>query len=255
MRHYYANQVTRARYFTNNEAWKLFRLAAFGEAFGWTFLISGILLKHYVTPSSNIPIEIAGQIHGTLFLIYVAGVFVLHPSLHWSPKRTLIAGLVSVPPYGTLMFEQWEARQRRQAALQSYRQLSVRGLIVDRGELCVIQPKENGFWYPPGGMVEIEDTVEQALMRMITAQTTIQPDIGSLRYVWQHRKGQTQHLELFFIINNAHDYRQLRSYNRKELGEGVDEIRFIKPRENPDLRPSFLQQASLSRSSHPVIFV
>lgn len=255
MRHYYAKQVTRARYFTDNEAWKLFRLAAFGEAFGWTLLISSILFKHYVTPTSNIPIEIAGQIHGTLFLIYIAGVFVLHPSLHWSPRRTLIAGLVSIPPYGTLVFEQWEAKQRHQATFQSYRQLSVRGLIINKGELCVVQPKENGFWYPPGGNVEANETIEQALKRTLTAQTTIQPVIGNLCYVWQHRKGRTSHLELFFMINNAQDYRRLKSYSHKRLGEDVDEIRFIKPHKNPDIRPPFLQQANFSRSSRRVMFV
>src|ERR1700691_3093386 len=106
MRHKYAQTIEGARVFTDREAWNLFLLAAFGEAFGWTLLISSLVFKHYVTPGNNIPIDIAGQIHGTIFLIYIAAVVILHPSLHWSPKRTLIAGLASVPPYGTLVFEQ-----------------------------------------------------------------------------------------------------------------------------------------------------
>jgi len=141
----YSKRVAYAQFFTDHEAWNLFRLAAFGEAFGWTLLISSIVFKHYVTPGNNIPIDIAGQIHGTLFLIYIAAVVVLHPSLRWTPRRTLIAGLLSMPPYGTLAFEQWEARRRRAETFKGYRRLVVRGMIVHGNKLLAMQPKENGF--------------------------------------------------------------------------------------------------------------
>jgi len=122
MRQYYENKVKGARYFTDAEAWNIFRLAAFGEAFGWTLLISGILYKYYVTPGNNVPVEIVGQIHGTLFILYIAAVVVMHPSLRWSPRQTIIAGLMSVPPYGTLAFEKWTAHKRQHEAMRSYRQ-------------------------------------------------------------------------------------------------------------------------------------
>jgi integral membrane protein len=98
--------------FTEIEAWSLFRIAAIAEAVGWALLIAGILLGQYVFVGSRVPVAIAGRIHGTLFLVYIAAVFVLSPSQGWSKKRTIIAGVASVPPYGSLIFEQWAAHKR-----------------------------------------------------------------------------------------------------------------------------------------------
>lgn len=105
------------RPFTDAEAWFLFRVAAFTEAIGWTLLIIGILWQKYLTPHSNVPVLLAGRTHGTLFLIYIVAVLVLTPSLRWRFGRTLIAGLCSAPPYGSLLFEMYEAHRRRQAEL------------------------------------------------------------------------------------------------------------------------------------------
>lgn len=116
--------------FTENEAWNLFRLAAIAEAVGWTLLISGILIGKYLTPGNNIAVQIAGHFHGTLFLIYIAAVLALYPSQGWTKKRTIIAGLASIPPYGSLLFEQWAAHQHqkvdfhRHIALFLYRKMA-----------------------------------------------------------------------------------------------------------------------------------
>jgi integral membrane protein len=259
MGHSYDKKIESARFFTEKEAWNLFRLAAFGEAFGWTLLISSLIFKHYVTPGNNIPIDIAGQIHGTLFLIYIAAVVVLHPSLHWSPRRTLIAGLVSVPPYGTLIFEQWAAHQRRNEALRNYRQVIVRGLIVNKDKLLVLQPKESGFWYPPGGQVKTNESVEQALRRIIMEQTGIKPAIGRLVYVSQHHTKQIPQIELFFSVKNNPNYRSVDLAAIKKTHRDVDEISFINPSQNIDLRPKFLQTKNLPKAltatNHKVIFL
>ena len=120
--------------FKDEEAWLLFKLAAFGEAVGWSLLISGLLIKHFWTPKSNIPVLLAGQTHGILFLIYIAASLVLAPSLSWSARRTIGAGLCSVPPYGSLIFELWAAHKRqistvkKLSSLVVYRQLS--GLVT-----------------------------------------------------------------------------------------------------------------------------
>lgn len=108
------------RPFTEREAWLLFRIAAIAEAGGWTLLISGIMLKQYVLHGNNIPVLIAGQIHGMIFLIYIVAAVVLYPSLGWSRQKAFVAGLASVPPYGSLLFEQWAAQRRRHSALKIY---------------------------------------------------------------------------------------------------------------------------------------
>lgn len=115
----------RFRPFTEGEAWGMFRLAALGEAVGWTLLIIGILLGKYVLPGNPVPVAIAGRIHGTLFLVYIAAVVVMSPSLGWSLRRTIIAGIASVPPYGSLMLEQWAARERRRTRLSQAVRLSI----------------------------------------------------------------------------------------------------------------------------------
>jgi integral membrane protein len=103
--------------FTDDEAWLLFKLAAFAEAIGWTLLITGILLSQYVFGGSHIPVALAGRTHGILFMLYIVAVLVLAPSLGWKWKRTLIAGLMSVPPYGTLAVELWTSHGRRRKSL------------------------------------------------------------------------------------------------------------------------------------------
>ena len=106
--------------FTADEAWMLFRLAAIAEAGGWTLLISGILIKHFLTPGNNVPVLLAGQVHGLIFLTYLIAAVGLYPSLGWSRPKAFFAVLASVPPYGTLLFEQWAARVRNKSNLQMY---------------------------------------------------------------------------------------------------------------------------------------
>lgn len=105
---------TNWRPFTESEAWGLFRLAAFAEAIGWTLLILGVLFRNNVVVSWNeVPVQMAGRIHGALYLIYIVAVLVLSPSLKWSWFRIFVAGACSVPPYGSLIYEQWSAAHRK----------------------------------------------------------------------------------------------------------------------------------------------
>jgi integral membrane protein len=249
MRNLYTRKIESAQFFTDREAWNLFRLAAFGEAFGWTLLISSLVFKHYITPGNNIPVDIAGQVHGTIFLVYIAAVIILHPSLGWSPKRTLIAGLVSVPPYGTLVFEQWAAHQRHKEAFSSYRQLVVRGIIAHKGQLLAMQPQESGFWYMPGGQVASEESVKDGLRRIVTEQTGIKPTVGRLVYVWQNKNTKVEQLELFFMISNVRDYVRTGVMTAKKGPDGFDEVGFIEPGTGSDLQPEFLRSRPLPQSS------
>lgn len=117
------------RPFTDGEAWVLFKAAAIGEAIGWSLLIFGILFERYFAPGNDFSIPLTGSIHGTLFLIYIAATVVLGPSQGWNLKKIILAGIASVPPYGTLVFEQWAAHRRRSEGLKkaialiSYRRL------------------------------------------------------------------------------------------------------------------------------------
>jgi len=108
------------RLFTEDEGWMLFRIAAYAEAFGWTLLITGIAIERYLIPGNTIPVQIAGQIHGTLFLGYALAALGLYPTLRWSRKPALVALLASVPPYGSLLFELWACSSRQQSQFQAF---------------------------------------------------------------------------------------------------------------------------------------
>lgn len=117
------------RPFSDSEAWVLFKIAAILEACGWTILISGILISKYLTPNSTVAVNLAGHLHGTLFLIYIACVLTVTPSLRWKPLRIIVAGLMSVPPYGSLLFELCQAHNRYQDARWQLIYLSLRGKL------------------------------------------------------------------------------------------------------------------------------
>ncbi len=99
----------------------MYRLAAFGEACGWTLLISGILISKYLTPGNNTAVLLAGQTHGMLFLAYMAASLGLYPSLGWSRWRAVFALGFGVPPYGTLVFEWYTAHKRHNFGFKTYR--------------------------------------------------------------------------------------------------------------------------------------
>jgi len=118
--------------FTGEEAWLLFRLAAFGEAVGWSLLITGILLREFLPSHSQTPVLLAGQIHGMLFLLYMLASLGLYPSLHWSRRRAIVALTASVPPYGSLLFEQWAAYKRHNSTANLYHRVIAYQLIQER---------------------------------------------------------------------------------------------------------------------------
>lgn len=115
----FLSKIEAVRPFSEPEAWALFRLAALGEAFGWAVLITGILIRHYDLPGRNIAVPIAGQVHGTLFLIYFGLLIPIYASLRWSRTLFFTATVVGVIPFGTLVLEQWLAHGRHRARRQS----------------------------------------------------------------------------------------------------------------------------------------
>ncbi len=109
-----------ARPFSEEEAWFLFKLGAIAEACGWAMLLTGMGLQRYMLHGNPAPVLIAGQIHGILFLLYALAGLGLYPCLGWRRGKALIATLASVPPFGSLLFEQWASRVRGRQHLQMY---------------------------------------------------------------------------------------------------------------------------------------
>jgi len=103
----------KTHWFTDKEAWALFRLFAFGEALGWSLLIGAIIYRHFDMPGYEIAIGLAGRIHGLLFMLYFLFVLVTARSMQWGFYRVAGALLAGMPPYTSLMYEKLMAFHRK----------------------------------------------------------------------------------------------------------------------------------------------
>lgn len=121
--------------FDEADAWMLFRMAAFAEAIGWTLLIAGILCERVWLPGNHAPVAVAGRIHGMVFIAYAAAAAGLYPNLRWSRWRALAAVFASVPPFGSLIFEQWASYIRRSDQARTYHQAMVFTVLRERDAL------------------------------------------------------------------------------------------------------------------------
>lgn len=89
-----------------------FRIVAVAEALSWLALLIGMLFK-YVISDTEIGVKIFGPIHGAVFVAYVLISLSVRGPLRWSGQTLVLALAASIPPFGSLVFEQWAARTGR----------------------------------------------------------------------------------------------------------------------------------------------
>lgn len=97
---------------------KRFRFVAVAEALSWLGLLVGMGFK-YAGPHNEVGVQIFGPIHGAVFVLFVAVAIGTAVRLRWGRWTTVLALLASIPPFGTLIFEQWAVRTGRLAELSS----------------------------------------------------------------------------------------------------------------------------------------
>jgi len=83
-----------------------FRWLAIAEAFSWAALLVGMFLK-WITRTTELGVEIAGPIHGALFIGYGILALSLWGIQRWPFRVALFAGLSAVLPFATVWFERW----------------------------------------------------------------------------------------------------------------------------------------------------
>ena len=88
---------------------RLFRVLAIAEGFSWAALLIGMFLK-WVTRTTELGVEIAGPLHGALFIAYGITALVLWRVQRWPFWVALFAGLSAVFPFATVWFERWAGR-------------------------------------------------------------------------------------------------------------------------------------------------
>lgn len=100
-------------WFSDEDAWKLFRLAAWTEAGTWACLIVSIVVRNAGVAGGDVAVSMAGTVHGTVLLVYLTFVIVLARSMEWGIWRIALGLAAGNVPFATILFEQAVARHRR----------------------------------------------------------------------------------------------------------------------------------------------
>jgi integral membrane protein len=95
---------------SRNTVIRIFRILAVAEAFSWAALLTGMYLK-WIAKSSELGVEIAGPVHGGLFIAYGVCALFLWRMQRWPFFVALFAGFSAVFPLTTVLFEQWAGRR------------------------------------------------------------------------------------------------------------------------------------------------
>jgi integral membrane protein len=91
---------------------RAFRAVAIAEAVSWLLLLAGMFVK-WVLKTSELGVQLAGPVHGAVFVVYVVVSLLAWRVLRWSPGTALLALIASVPPLCTVWFERWAQRAGR----------------------------------------------------------------------------------------------------------------------------------------------
>lgn len=65
--------------------------------------------------------------------------------------------------------------------------VSVAGVVVnDEGKILAVKRRDNGEWQPPGGVLELNETIEEGLRREILEESGIQIAVGPLTGIYKN---------------------------------------------------------------------
>jgi len=87
---------------------KRFRFIAVLEAITWLALLIAMFFKWVLGHTEAVAVP--GMVHGIVFVVFVIVSIITAMSLKWTTRITLLALVSSIPPFGTLVFERWAAR-------------------------------------------------------------------------------------------------------------------------------------------------
>ncbi|MDL9938786.1 DUF3817 domain-containing protein [Gordonia sp. ABSL1-1] len=96
---------------------KRFRFVAVLEAITWAILIVAMVIKRVF--DNEDAIFVPGMAHGVVFVAFILVALLTAFALRWNAKVTLLALVSSIPPFGTIVFEWWAARNGHLAELST----------------------------------------------------------------------------------------------------------------------------------------
>jgi integral membrane protein len=89
---------------------RAFRILAVAEAFSWAALLIGMYFK-WIAGTTEIGVQMAGPIHGALFVGYGIAALALWRLQRWPFLVALFAGVSAVFPFATILFERWAGKR------------------------------------------------------------------------------------------------------------------------------------------------
>lgn len=82
----------------------LYRTLAIAEMVTWTLMIVGMILK-YAVQLGDWPVQVAGMVHGVVFVAYAVTAALVGVNQHWPVPRIIAAVALAVVPYATYPFD------------------------------------------------------------------------------------------------------------------------------------------------------
>jgi integral membrane protein len=89
---------------------RAFRILAVAEAISWAALLAGMYFK-WIAGTTEVGVQVAGPIHGALFVGYGAAALALWRLQRWPFMVAFFAGISAVFPFATILFERWAGKR------------------------------------------------------------------------------------------------------------------------------------------------
>lgn len=83
---------------------KFYTAISIAEALTWSGLIAAMIAK-YVFMAGDLPVRMAGSLHGFVFLMFVTITLITAVNNKWAAKNTLLGLFSSIIPFATLAFD------------------------------------------------------------------------------------------------------------------------------------------------------
>lgn len=64
--------------------------------------------------------------------------------------------------------------------------VSVAGVTLDSGRVLLIKRRDNGQWQAPGGVLELDETVEEGVIREVLEETGVRVEVERLTGVYKN---------------------------------------------------------------------
>src|SRR6478672_5838944 len=109
--------------------------------------------------------------------------------------------------------------------------VSVAGIVVnDEGKVLVVKRRDNGEWQPPGGVLELDETIEEGLRREIFEETGIESSVGPLTGVYKNMR-----LGVIALV-----FRCTQSSGQIRTSDETEQVKWMSPDEvESTMTPSF----------------